>query len=107
MSAGDLQQVSAARIAEAVQAREISATELVRASLARIEATDSFVNAFTDITARRALDCATALDARLARSSSMAATLPLGRQSQTWVRFPDGWRIVAAHVSLIDPPGQT
>lgn len=28
----------------------------------------------------------------------------LGRQSQTWVRFPEGWRIVAAHVSLIDPP---
>ena len=24
-----------------------------------------------------------------------------GRQSQTWVRFPIGWRIVAAHVSLI------
>ena len=24
-----------------------------------------------------------------------------GRQSQTWVRFPGGWRIVAAHVSLI------
>jgi hypothetical protein len=24
-----------------------------------------------------------------------------GRQSQTWVRFPYGWRIVAAHVSLI------
>ncbi len=24
----------------------------------------------------------------------------LGRQSQTWVRFPEGWRIVAAHVSL-------
>jgi hypothetical protein len=24
-----------------------------------------------------------------------------GRQSQTWVRFPEGWRIVAAHVSLI------
>jgi Protein of unknown function (DUF3225) len=22
-----------------------------------------------------------------------------GRQSQTWVRLPDGWRIVAAHVS--------
>jgi hypothetical protein len=22
-----------------------------------------------------------------------------GRQSQTWVRFPEGWRIVAAHVS--------
>lgn len=24
---------------------------------------------------------------------------PPGRQSQTWVRMPDGWRIVAAHVS--------
>jgi hypothetical protein len=23
-----------------------------------------------------------------------------GRQSQTWVRLPQGWRIVAAHVSL-------
>jgi hypothetical protein len=27
----------------------------------------------------------------------------LGRQSQTWVRFAEGWRVVAAHVSLIDP----
>lgn len=26
----------------------------------------------------------------------------LGRQMQSWVRFPDGWHIVAAHVSLID-----
>ena len=25
-----------------------------------------------------------------------------GRQSQTWVRTDDGWRIVAAHVSLLD-----
>lgn len=25
-----------------------------------------------------------------------------GRQMQTWVRFPEGWRVVAAHVSLID-----
>lgn len=25
----------------------------------------------------------------------------VGRQSQTWVRTPEGWRIVAAHVSLI------
>ncbi len=23
----------------------------------------------------------------------------IGRQSQTWVRFPEGWRVVAAHVS--------
>ena len=26
----------------------------------------------------------------------------LGRQMQTWVRFPEGWRVVAAHVSVID-----
>ena len=25
----------------------------------------------------------------------------MGRQSQTWVRFAAGWRVVAAHVSLI------
>jgi hypothetical protein len=24
-----------------------------------------------------------------------------GRQSQSWVRFPEGWRIAAAHVSLL------
>lgn len=26
---------------------------------------------------------------------------PVGRQSQTWVRFPYGWRVVAAHVSMM------
>ena len=26
----------------------------------------------------------------------------VGRQMQTWARFPEGWRIVAAHVSAID-----
>lgn len=28
----------------------------------------------------------------------------VGRQMQTWVRFDDGWLIVAAHVSVIDQP---
>ena len=23
-----------------------------------------------------------------------------GRQSQSWVKFPDGWKVVSAHVSL-------
>jgi 1-carboxybiuret hydrolase subunit AtzH-like protein len=44
------------------------------------------------------------------RDSAVASTLfyrdnapgRVGRQMQTWVRFPDGWRIVAAHVSIID-----
>jgi hypothetical protein len=31
----------------------------------------------------------------------------VGRQMQTWVRFPDGWRVVAAHVSVIDAPAES
>jgi hypothetical protein len=27
-----------------------------------------------------------------------------GRQSQTWMRTPQGWRVVAAHVSLLTAP---
>ncbi len=46
------------------------------------------------------------------RDCAIAATLfrretapdKIGRQMQTWVRFPVGWRIVAAHVSVIDDP---
>lgn len=46
------------------------------------------------------------------RDFAIAATLfrrdnapgRIGRQMQSWVRFPDGWRIVAAHVSVIDDP---
>ena len=49
------------------------------------------------------------------RDTAVASTLfyretapgKVGRQMQTWVRFAEGWRIVAAHVSIIDePPGQ-
>lgn len=28
----------------------------------------------------------------------------VGRQMQSWVRMEDGWRVVAAHVSIIDEP---
>ena len=46
------------------------------------------------------------------RDLAVAATLfrrenapgKVGRQMQTWVRFPEGWRIAAAHVSVIDEP---
>jgi hypothetical protein len=32
------------------------------------------------------------------------ATMPgkVGRQMQSWVKFSDGWRVVAAHVSVIE-----
>ena len=34
------------------------------------------------------------------------AVLPgkVGRQMQSWVKFPEGWRVVAAQVSVIDEP---
>jgi ketosteroid isomerase-like protein len=35
-----------------------------------------------------------------------AASGKIGRQMQTWVRFAHGWRVVAAHVSLIDQPAK-
>lgn len=35
----------------------------------------------------------------LFRRESMSGKV--GRQSQSWVRFPEGWRVVAAHVSVI------
>jgi hypothetical protein len=46
------------------------------------------------------------------RDTAVASTLfyrdsapgKVGRQMQTWVRFAQGWRIVAAHVSIIDEP---
>ncbi|CAN5345077.1 oxalurate catabolism protein HpxZ [soil metagenome] len=30
-----------------------------------------------------------------------AGSTRIGRQSQTWMRTPDGWKVVAAHVSLM------
>lgn len=33
-----------------------------------------------------------------------AGSATVGRQSQTWVRTPAGWRVVAAHVSLLGVP---
>jgi Protein of unknown function (DUF3225) len=44
------------------------------------------------------------------RDTAVASTLfyrdttpgKVGRQMQTWVRFAEGWKIVAAHVSIID-----
>ena len=46
------------------------------------------------------------------RDAAVASTLfyrdtalgRVGRQMQTWVRFAEGWKIVAAHVSIIDEP---
>ena len=39
-------------------------------------------------------------DLAMTTTEFMREDLQLGRQSQTWVRFPEGWRVVSAHVSL-------
>jgi hypothetical protein len=26
----------------------------------------------------------------------------IGRQTQTWVRFPEGWKVINAHVSVVE-----
>jgi len=28
----------------------------------------------------------------------------IGRQTQTWIKFPQGWRVVVGHISLMDKP---
>jgi AtzH-like len=43
-----------------------------------------------------------AIASTLFHRPSMAGKV--GRQMQTWVRFPEGWRVVAAHVSVIAEP---
>lgn len=62
-------------LSQAVHESEVSVTDVVQASLARIEATEPRINAFTARTASRALARAAELDARIARGQ--AADLPL------------------------------
>jgi hypothetical protein len=47
-------------------------------------------------------------DCAVASTLFQRVSLPgkIGRQMQTWVRFAEGWRIVAAHVSAIDDPAR-
>ncbi len=73
---------------------------------------------FADIAAFRAARSPAGLSRTLSRTVittygrdfAVASTLferastpgKIGRQMQTWVKFPEGWRVVAAHVSLVD-----
>jgi len=73
---------------------------------------------FAEIAAFRSARVPVALGRKLSRTVittygrdfAVAATLyerpsapgRIGRQMQTWVKFPDDWHIVAAHVSLLE-----
>lgn len=73
--ATDLLRKSAAAMAESVRDGAVSATALVQASLARIDATDDRVNAFTARTQQRALKRAADIDAQLAAGGDAAQAL--------------------------------
>ena len=77
MNADALLNGSALDMAAAVRNGATSASALLQASLARIAATNARVNAFTDVTAQRAMRVAAALDARLATGDTTAQALPL------------------------------
>ena len=77
MSAASLLTGTAAAMAAAVRGREVSALALAEASLARIAATDGRVNAYTDVTAERALREAAWLDARIDAGDPAILALPL------------------------------
>lgn len=77
MTATDLLMQDACTIAAAVRSRQISATAVVDASLARIERTDSLINAFTSVTHQRARACAERIDQQLAAGEAITSSLPL------------------------------
>ncbi len=58
-------------LAAAIAAREVSAVEVVKLALQRIDSTNGQINAFTEITATRALSEAAEIDARLARREAV------------------------------------
>jgi AtzE family amidohydrolase len=76
-SAAALLDGSVADMAAAVRSHEITASALVHASLERICETDRKINAFTDVTAQRALQAASAIDSRLAVRDTTGQSMPL------------------------------
>ena len=78
-----------------------------------IDAIRAFRAARSPVGLERALEATTITT--YGRDFAVACTLfrrasapgKIGRQMQTWVRFPRGWRIVAASVSIIADPAAT
>ena len=76
-------------------------------NLCGIDEIRSFRHARPNIDLAR--DIAETVITTFGRDTAIACTLfrrrdsgRTGRQMQTWVRLPEGWRVVAAHVSFLD-----
>jgi 1-carboxybiuret hydrolase len=76
MNATELLHHAASDMAAAVREGFVTATALGHASLERISVTQARVNAFTDVTAKRALQPAADLDTRLATGDTTVQELP-------------------------------
>jgi Asp-tRNA(Asn)/Glu-tRNA(Gln) amidotransferase A subunit family amidase len=70
MKVGEWHEASAGRMALAVRSGEVTASELLDASLQRIAAVDGRVNAFTDLITQRARARAAVLDEWIAQAGS-------------------------------------
>jgi amidase/aspartyl-tRNA(Asn)/glutamyl-tRNA(Gln) amidotransferase subunit A len=78
MKVGEWHEASAGRMALAVRSGEVTASELLDASLQRIAAVDGRVNAFTDLITQRARARAAVLDEWIAQAGSESkAAMPL------------------------------
>jgi len=71
MPAVELLRGSAAAVAAAVNGGQVTAAEMAETALACIGATDGRINAFTELTAQRAMADAAAVDARIAAGESL------------------------------------
>src|SRR5207244_3517367 len=93
----DLTDLTAAEIAAAVRERRVSATEVVRAHLARIESLDPDLHACITVCAEDALATARALERDVWPGSGRALLgVPVGAKDQLWtngVRTTNGSRL--------------
>jgi amidase len=105
----DLCATSAVDLARMIRSRELSATELLEAVLARIEAVNPLVNAIVTLVPEQARAAAIGLDARAARGSFAGPLhgLPIAIKDlaeTAGIRTTFGSPIFASHVPDFDAP---
>ena len=91
----------AVETARLVRERELSAAEVVAATLARIEERDPELNAFTEVGGERALSDAAAADRELARGEEIGLLhgVPIAVKDVIWL---EGWKATNGSLALRD-----
>jgi aspartyl-tRNA(Asn)/glutamyl-tRNA(Gln) amidotransferase subunit A len=101
--------MSAREIARRVARREVSAVEVTRRALAKAEATQASINAFTVIMADQALDTARAADAAVTRGDKLGPLHGVPYTAKDLIAVKDapmtfGSRTMAKNVAAADAP---